>query len=474
MQHQGDDAQDKEAEGHPHDRMDFLDFAGADLEDDPGHDAEHDAVGNGIGEGHHDQGHKAAQHVGDIAVELHLQHGFHHQQANKHQRRGGGKAGDGQEDGREEQGQNEHAGGGKSRQAGTAALGHARGGFHIAGDGGGAQAGARHGAHSVAHQGSAHLGELAVLGEQAALVGHADQSAHSIKEIYKQECKHDDHEIHHVFGDKAEIKLEERGGKGGGQNAAAEIGDQRVDAGFRIHHIPSGQLGDNAQHPGDQDAPQNGALYLKMPHDADDQKAHKGQHHRGAGNVAQRHQGGGVGNDDSCALQAHNGDKQADTGGNAELQVGRYGIHQGFPEFEQGKQNEDDALHQNRRQGDFPGIGDAHLLELRADRVGKVGVQAHAGSQRHRIVGEHAHDNGGKCRRNCRGGKHRALVHTRSGKDAGVHRQDVRHGQEGGNAGNNFGADVRAVLLQLEEFFQNSHTPEKNKIDPYFLQHSPK
>ena len=47
--------------------------------------------------------------------------------------------------------------------------------FHIAGDGGGAQAGARHGADGVGHQSAAHAGQLAVLIQQVALVGNADE-----------------------------------------------------------------------------------------------------------------------------------------------------------------------------------------------------------------------------------------------------------------------------------------------------------
>ena len=143
--------------------MDVLDLAAEDLQEHPCQDAEHDAVGDGIGERHHDDGHKSAQHVGHIALELHLQHAGHHEQAHDDERRSSGEAGDGAEHGPQEQREDEHRGRGERGEARAAALGHAGGAFHIAGDGGGAQAGARHGADGVGHQGLAHAGQLAFL-----------------------------------------------------------------------------------------------------------------------------------------------------------------------------------------------------------------------------------------------------------------------------------------------------------------------
>ena len=109
---QGQDAQGEEDEDDPHDGADVFGFAGADFDDDPGHDAEHDAVGDGVGQGHHGDGHETADGVRDVAVELHLGDRGHHQHTNIKKGRGGREGRDGQEDRAEEQRDEEHGTGG--------------------------------------------------------------------------------------------------------------------------------------------------------------------------------------------------------------------------------------------------------------------------------------------------------------------------------------------------------------------------
>ena len=101
------------------------------------------------------------------------------------------KLGMAHEHGPQEQREDEHHGRGESGQARAAALGHAGGAFHIAGDGGGAQAGARHGADGVGHQSAAHAGQLAVLIQHVALCGNADERAHGVEQVNEQEREHD-------------------------------------------------------------------------------------------------------------------------------------------------------------------------------------------------------------------------------------------------------------------------------------------
>ena len=77
------------------------------------------------------------------------------------------------------------------------------------------RAGTAHSADSVSHQGFASTGQLAVLVEQIALCGNADEGADRIKQIDKQEGKHNDDKVHEVFRNIAEIKLKKVGARDG-------------------------------------------------------------------------------------------------------------------------------------------------------------------------------------------------------------------------------------------------------------------
>ncbi|SCI07278.1 Uncharacterised protein [uncultured Ruminococcus sp.] len=176
--------------------MDILDLAGANLQNYPNDNAEHNTVGNGVGERHHNQGDKTADYIRNIPVEFHLEHRLHHQQADKYQRRCGGKAGNRQEDWREEECNNEHCRSCKCRQAGAAAFGNTCGGLYKAGNRGGTQAGARNSADCITQQGCANTRELAVFVEQVALVCNTNQGADRVKQIDKQEGKHHHDKFH--------------------------------------------------------------------------------------------------------------------------------------------------------------------------------------------------------------------------------------------------------------------------------------
>ena len=210
-----------------------------------------------------------------------------------------------------------------------------------------------------------------------------------------------------------------------------------------------------------------------MPHDANSDKPYKGQHYAGIAEVAHSDQGGGadccgavlchngesVCGDNARAFKADNGDEQANARGDAVLQVGGDGIDQGLPELEERQDNEDDAFYQDGGEGYLPGVCDAHANEHGADGVGKIGVKPHAGGQGYRVICENAHDDGGHGggHGGCR--EHSPLIHSRVRQHAGVHSQDIGHGQERGDAGDNFGLYVGAVFLELKktyDLFQRS------------------
>ena len=65
--------------------MNILDFAGYDLEDNPGNNAEHNTGSNRIGKGHHNNSKETADRIGNISVKVHTGNVLDHQQTNKNQ-----------------------------------------------------------------------------------------------------------------------------------------------------------------------------------------------------------------------------------------------------------------------------------------------------------------------------------------------------------------------------------------------------
>ena len=108
--------------------------------------------------------------------------------------------------------------------------------------------------------------------------------------------------------------------------------------------------------------------------------------------------------------------------------------------------NEEQALQEDRSQGHLPGVA---LLDDHG--VGEVGVQPHARGQGEGIVGEQGHEQGSGAGGQSGGGKDRAPVHAGGAQNGRVDRQDIRHGDKGGQAGEELPADRGAVLLQMKE-----------------------
>ncbi|MOA23163.1 hypothetical protein D3C78_1437670 [compost metagenome] len=92
--------------------------------------------------------------------------------------------------------------------------------------------------------------------------------------------------------------------------------------------------------------------------------------------------------------------------------------------------------------------------------VGEEGVQAHAGGEGDRIVGDQAHDRRADGRGQAGGDEDRALVHARRAEDARVDEQDIGHGQEGGDPGEDLRAHIGVVCVQLEQLFQHDWLPK--------------
>ncbi|MNP22493.1 hypothetical protein D3C76_1151660 [compost metagenome] len=174
----------------------------------------------------------------------------------------------------------------------------------------------------------------------------------------------------------------------------------------------------------------------------------------------------------AAVLQTDDGDEQADTDGNGVLQAVGNGDNQHLPDLGHGQNDEDDAGDKYGSQTHLPG---KWLIRCGGGQYnrGKIGIQPHARSQRHRKINEDAHSDGkdtcgdGSCQENS------VPIHTGPSegiKSIRVDRQNIGHGHKRGQTGHNFRSNRGAALLQLEKtihtacfllFFMNGRNNKK-------------
>jgi hypothetical protein len=178
--------------------------------------------------------------------------------------------------------------------------------------------------------------------------------------------------------------------------------------------------------------------------------------------VAQSEGGGGAGDDESGVEQADEGDEEADSAGDRGVELVGDGGQQALADAAEGEQKKENSGEEDRAESGLP--GDAHALD---DGVGEVGVEAHAGGESERVVGQRSHQDGAEGRAEAGGGGDGGQRHPGGGEDGWVDEDDVRHGDEGGEAGENLDAPGGVVGGEAEVLFESSEhrmgaAPEKD------------
>src|SRR5215475_7891377 len=138
-------------------------------------------------------------------------------------------------------------------------------------------------------------------------------------------------------------------------------------------------------------------------------------------------------------------EEQTDAGRDRELHVPRNGVDDVFADAEHRDEEEHHARAEHGGERLLP-----RVLVREHDREGEEGVESHAGRQRDRIVGVEAHHQRAHRRRDAGGNEHGALVHAGIAENLRIDEYDIDHGQERGDAGDQLGADVGAVLAKAE------------------------
>ena len=175
--------------------------------------------------------------------------------------------------------------------------------------------------------------------------------------------------------------------------------------------------------------------------------------------AAETDDGRGIMNDDSGILHSDEGDEQADTAGDAVLQVLRDSVDDRLSELEEREDNEQDTFEENRGQSDLEGVlRSSELTE--ADRIGKIRIKAEACGKGYGITVKESHKERRQSGRDGCRDENAAAVHDRT-EDIRVNRQNVRHCKECSETGDNLGLHVCSVLLKVEQLFHMKHPPHK-------------
>ncbi len=146
--------------------------------------------------------------------------------------------------------------------------------------------------------------------------------------------------------------------------------------------------------------------------------------------------------DSSSAMMPRNSPTPAET---ASLRFCGIELDHILADTEHRDQEEQHAGAEHRGERLLPGIfvGQHH-------GEGEEGVDAHAGRQRDRVIGVERHHHGAHRGGHAGGDEHRARIHAGLAEDRRIDEHDVDHGEERGQTGDEFGADVGALLLEPE------------------------
>jgi hypothetical protein len=127
-----------------------------------------------------------------------------------------------------------------------------------------------------------------------------------------------------------------------------------------------------------------------------------------------------------------------------------HGADDQLPHARDGQDQECQARQEHAAERRLP--RQTHALD---HRVSKVGIQAHAGSERQRVVRQQSHEDAAEARRQTGRDRNRSDRHAGRTQDDGIDDHDVRHRHEGRQAREQFGADRRTVGVELEEALEH-------------------
>jgi len=158
--------------------------------------------------------------------------------------------------------------------------------------------------------------------------------------------------------------------------------------------------------------------------------------HLRIGEASEAHEGSRIGDDQLRAAQPNKGDKHADAAGRRVLQAARNAVDDLLAHARHSEQHEEHAGEKHGAQSRAPGDvhGDAH-------GVSEISVERHSRGQGDWVVGVQAHYERSDGRCDAGGKDHPIRRNSGLRENLGVHHNDVRHREEGGDAAEQFAAN---------------------------------
>ena len=164
----------------------------------------------------------------------------------------------------------------------------------------------------------------------------------------------------------------------------------------------------------------------------------------------QADQRGRIVDDDPAILEADEGDEEANSAGDGQFEFLGNGLQQALADARQTQDQKQDAPVKHQSEGRLP-----WNFRTEANAESEESIETHARSQRDGIVGGQGHGEGHDGRSECSGGDQGSLIHPTHPENRRVDCQDVGHGSESGDAGNDLLADRAAVMGQLKPTFNH-------------------
>lgn len=331
--------------------------------------------------------------------------------------------------------------------------------------GGRAEQSARGSRDGVREQGFLQARHPAVLVQHLRGGRHAGQRAERVEEVVEEQREHHDQETagkeEFPAGQvrallrpfvRVQALAEERAELPERPADAAQVQRriQRIHLRLRVHLIKPRRLAQHAESPREQDADQDRAFHPFVEqhdrHEESDQRERGADAVRGPG-VAERHERGQARavHDDPSPLEPDEHDEEPDAHADGGFQRQGDGVEDLFTDRDQRADQEYDALHEHRHHPELPRDPHADHHGEREERH-----DADARHQRERVLPEEPHQDRADERRDGGGDDRSARRKPDLAHHARIDGEDVDHGEEGGDSGDDFGLDGRAVFGKVE------------------------
>ena len=209
--------------------------------------------------------------------------------------------------------------------------------------------------------------------------------------------------------------------------------------------LPFHQAQKNTRTGDGEDTDQDRRAHSPRQQRGDEQQPAQSQRCGGLTQIAHGDQSRRAGYNDSGVPEADEGDEKANPHGHRGVQFrGNRGDDE-LTDAHCREQQKCDSGQEHRTESCRPGDSQAFH-----HRVSEIRVQPHAWRERNGIPRQRAHQDAAEPRAQACRHHHGRYWHPRLMQDGWIHEDDVRHRDEGGEAGQNLGAPVRAELLEFE------------------------